>query len=74
VETVPSQRFKDILDYHSGIQEAGQTATRGRVKTLILNHCVPAPPKGTEEEWINETAIHFSGEIHVAHDLMKIVV
>jgi ribonuclease Z len=74
VEPVPSQRFRDILDYHSGTEEAGRTASRGKVKTLVLNHCVPAPSPGTEEEWINETAIHFSDKIMVAHDLMRVVV
>jgi ribonuclease Z len=72
VEAVPSQRFRDILDYHSGTEEAGQTAARGRVKRLVLNHCVPAPSPGTAEEWIAEAALHFSGKIMMAHDLLKI--
>jgi ribonuclease Z len=74
VEAVPSQRFQDILDYHSTTEDAGRTAARGRVKTLVLNHCVPAPPPGTEDEWIAEAATHFTGEIFVAHDLLRIVV
>lgn len=74
VEAVPSQRFQDILDYHSSTEDAGQTAARGRVKTLVLNHCVPAPPLGTENEWIAEAAAHFTGEILVAHDLLRIAV
>jgi ribonuclease Z len=72
VELVPSQRFRDILDYHSGTEEAGQTAARGRVKTLVLNHCVPVPAPGTEDEWIAEAAAHFKGEILVARDLQRI--
>lgn len=74
VEAVPSQRFQDILDYHSGTEDAGQTAARGRIKTLVLNHCVPAPAPGTEEEWMAEAAAHFPGEILMAHDLLKIAV
>jgi ribonuclease Z len=72
VELVPSQRFRDILDYHSGTEEAGRTASRGRVKMLVLNHCVPTPAPGNEEEWIAEVALHFSGKILMAHDLLRI--
>ena len=74
VEAVPSQRFQDILDYHSTTEDAGRTAARGRVKTLVLNHCVPAPTPGTEDEWIAEAAVHFSGETLISHDLLRIVV
>jgi ribonuclease Z len=74
VEAVPSQRFQDILDYQSSTEDAGRTAARGKVKTLVLNHCVPPPPPGTEDEWIAEAATHFTGEVLVAHDLLKITV
>ncbi|MEE8591731.1 MAG: ribonuclease Z, partial [Spirochaetia bacterium] len=69
-----SQRFQDILDYHSSTEDAGRTAERARVKTLILNHCVPTPAPGTEGEWIAEAATRFSGKILVSHDLLRIVV
>jgi ribonuclease Z len=72
VEAVPSQRFQDILDYHSTTDDAGRTAARGRVKTLVLNHCVPTPAPGTEQEWIGEAAQHFPGEILISHDLLRI--
>ncbi len=74
VEAVPSQRFQDILDYHSDTEDAGRTAAHGRVKTLVLNHCVPAPAPGTEDEWVAEAAAHFSGKILVSHDLLRIEV
>ena len=74
VESVPSQRFQDILDYHSTTEDAGKTATRGNVKTLVLNHCVPPPASGTEEEWIAEAANHFSGRILISEDLLKVEV
>jgi ribonuclease Z len=74
VEAVPAKRFRDILDYHSNTEDAGRTASRARIGTLVLNHCVPAPRPGTEEEWIAEAAAHFSGEILVAHDLLRIIV
>jgi len=74
VAMVPSQRFRDILDYHSGTEEAGQTAARGRVKTLVLTHCVPSVAPGTERDWTAEAATHFEGSILMAHDLLKITV
>jgi ribonuclease Z len=72
VEMVPVQRFQDILDYHSDLAGAGGTAKRAGVKTLVLNHPVPAPLPGTEQEWIDEAAAVFDGNIVFAHDLMKL--
>ncbi len=72
VESIPVQRFQDIIDYHSDVEQAGQTAARANVKTLVLNHCVPAPLPGTEGEWIAEAAAHFGGEILLAEDLTKV--
>ncbi|HUR77788.1 MAG TPA: MBL fold metallo-hydrolase [Acidimicrobiales bacterium] len=72
VEMVPVQRFLDILDYHSDLAGAGGTAKRAGVKTLVLNHPVPAPATGTEHEWIGEAASEFDGRIVFAHDLMKL--
>jgi ribonuclease Z len=72
VEAVPVQRFLDILDYHSDVEDAGRTAARGGVRTLVLNHMVPAPVPGTEHEWIAEAAAHFGGEIVVAEDLLRL--
>jgi len=74
VESIPSPRLQDILDYHSTTEDAGQTAARGKVKTLVLNHCVPPPAPGTEDEWIAEAQAHFSGKILVAHDLLQVSV
>ncbi len=72
VEAVPVQRFLDILDYHSDLQQAADTAKRAGVKTLVLNHQVPVPQPGTEGEWIAEAAAVFDGETIMATDLMKI--
>jgi ribonuclease Z len=72
VEAFPSQRFQDILDYHSTTEDAGRTASRNMVKTLVLNHFVPTPVPGTEDEWIGEAAVHFSGKILISHDLLRI--
>lgn len=63
------QRFLDILDYHSTVAQAGQTAARNRVKILMLTHCVPAVQAGQEEEWIGLARQHFSGTILLGPDL-----
>jgi ribonuclease Z len=74
VEGIPSARLQDILDYHSSVADAGRTAARGRVDTLVLNHPVPPPFPGTEQEWIDEAAAEFEGAIFLADDLLTIKV
>jgi len=64
-----SQRFLDILDYHSTVSQAGQTAARNNVKTLMLTHCVPAVQPGQEDDWIGAAREHFSGNIVLGPDL-----
>jgi ribonuclease Z len=72
VKLVPNARFNDILDYHSTVEQAAQTAARAEVRTLVLNHPVPAPAAGSEAEWIALAAEHFDGEILLAHDLLTV--
>jgi len=74
VETIPSQRFQDILDYHSSIDDAAQTAQRANVGTLVMTHLVPAPWPGTESEWIDEAQRSFAGQVVLAHDLFELTV
>lgn len=72
VEAVPMARFRDILDYHSTIEDAAQTAARAGARKLVLTHPVPAPTPGTEDEWIAEAAGHFDGEIVLGADLTRV--
>ena len=65
-------RFLDILDYHSTVQQAGQTAAKCNVKTLLLTHFVPAIQPGQEDEWRAMAAEHFAGEIVVGPDLTSV--
>src|SRR4029077_7713110 len=51
VQLVPMQRFRDTIDYHSTVVQAAQTATRNRVRTLVLTHYVPSPPPGGLDQW-----------------------
>jgi len=62
----------DILDYHSGVIEAAQTAARVGAKRLVLTHMVPAPTSEQYPEWIARGAEHFDGEIIIGDDLTTI--
>ncbi len=72
IEPIPLPRLQDILDYHSAIEDAARTASRASVRKLVMTHLVPAPASGTEQEWIDEAALHFDGQIVVASDLTTV--
>ncbi|MFM8304882.1 MAG: MBL fold metallo-hydrolase [Actinomycetota bacterium] len=72
VRSVPSPRLQDVLDYHSTCADAGRTAARAGVRTLVLTHPVPPPVPGTEAQWVDAAAEHFSGEVVLAHDLWSV--
>ncbi len=69
VRMVPVQRLQDILDYHSSVEQAAQTASRAGVRTLVLTHYVPSMQPGQEDEWRARAAAHFTGEIVLGDDL-----
>jgi ribonuclease Z len=72
VRAIPSVRLQDILDYHSSCEDAGRTAAKAGVRTLVLTHPVPPPAPGSEAEWVEQAAAFFDGEIVLAHDLMQV--
>ena len=72
VRLVPSARFNDILDYHSSVEQAAQTAAKAGVKTLVLTHQIPSPAPGSDDEWRAAAAAHFDGEIVCGHDLTTV--
>lgn len=74
VRRVPSRRFQDILDYHSTVEQAAETAARAGVKTLMLTHYVPPLMPGQEEEWRAIAAAHFAGDIVLGDDLTSVSV
>ncbi len=74
VELIPNEMLQDILDYHSGIEQAAQTATRCGVRTLAMTHMVPAPQPDAYDEWRAIAAEHFGGEIVIGDDLTKVEV
>jgi len=74
IEMVGLARLIDVLDYHSSVPDAAQTAARAGIGTLVLTHLVPAPAPGTEQEWIDQAATHFGGDIVLAVDLLTLEV
>jgi ribonuclease Z len=72
IEQFGVPRLTDVLDYHSSVADAARTAARGGVGVLVLTHLVPAPAPGTEQEWLDQAAAHFDGEVLLAHDLLAV--
>lgn len=72
VLAVPNPMFHDVVEYHSTVAQAAQTAARGNVGTLVLTHYVPAPPPGEEEQWAAEVSDHFDGPLVVGPDLTSL--
>ena len=74
IALVPNQRLKDILDYHSSVEQAGATAARAGVGTLVLTHYVPPLAPGQEDQWRALAASEFSGRIELGDDLLTVQV
>jgi ribonuclease Z len=72
VLSIPNPMFHDVLDYHSTVVQAAQTAAKGNVGTLILTHYVPAPPVGDELEWAAAVSDHFDGKLVVGPNLTAV--
>lgn len=72
VEQMPAQRIRDILDYHSSVEQAAATATRAGVDTLVLTHYVPPLVPGQEDQWRALAAAGFSGRIELGDDLLTV--
>jgi ribonuclease Z len=74
IEMIGLPRLMDVLDYHSSVPDAAQTAARGGLGTLVLTHLVPAPAPGAGQEWIDQATPHFDGVVVVADDLTTVEV
>jgi ribonuclease Z len=72
IELFGLPRLNDVLDYHSSVSDAAQTATRNGVGTLLLTHLVPSPAPGTEQEWLDQATSEFDGEVILATDLLVV--
>ena len=74
IEQVPVQRMRDILDYHSSVEQAAATAARAGVQTLVLTHYVPPLVPGQEDQWRAQAAGEFGGRIELGDDLLTVSV
>jgi ribonuclease Z len=74
VALVQQQRLKDILDYHSSVEQAAATAARAGVGTLVLTHYVPPLAPGQEDQWRGLAATEFSGPVELGDDLLRVTV
>jgi ribonuclease Z len=72
VEQMPAQRIRDILDYHSSVEQAAATAARAGVQTLVLTHYVPPLVPGQEDQWRALAATEFDGRVELGDDLLRI--
>ena len=72
IEQIGLPRLTDVLEYHSSVSDAAQTADRAGVDTLVLTHLVPPPAPGTEQEWLDQATPHFGGEVVLATDLLTV--
>ncbi|MGH7025468.1 MAG: MBL fold metallo-hydrolase [Caulobacteraceae bacterium] len=72
VRLVPSRRIQDILDYHSTVRQAAETAARAGVRILMMTHYVPPLAPGAEDDWRKIAAAHFAGEIVLGDDLTRV--
>lgn len=74
VEQMPVQRIRDILDYHSSVEQAAATAERAGVGILVLTHYVPGIAPGQEDDWRALAATAFSRQIELGDDLLRVEV
>jgi len=74
VQMIPNEMMQDILDYHSGVDDAARTAARSGAKRLVLTHMVPAPTPEQYPEWQAIAAEHFDGAVIIGDDLTTIAV
>ena len=69
VRQIPNGRIQDILDYHSSVEQAAETAHRAGVGALILTHYVPPQPTPLLEQWRDLVTPIFGGTVVLGDDL-----
>ena len=72
IEALGLPRLLDVIDYHSAVPDAARTAERSGVGTLVLTHMVPPVRPGSEQEWIDQAALEFSGVVVLSEDLTTV--
>ena len=71
---MPVQRIRDIIDYHSSVEEAADTAERAGVGILVLTHYVPGIAPGRRTTGARSRRRHFSRQIELGDDLHRVEV
>jgi ribonuclease Z len=69
VRQIPNARIQDILDYHSSVEQAADTAQRCGVGALILTHYVPPQPTPMLEQWRELVSPIYLGMVVLGDDL-----
>jgi ribonuclease Z len=69
VRQIPNARIQDILDYHSSVEQAAETAQRCGVGALVLTHYVPPQPTAALEQWRDLVTPIYSGTVVLGDDL-----
>src|SRR6185436_11899714 len=66
---------RHVLETHSSTEDVGRMAAEAKVKTVVLNHLVGGPGQrggSIDDAFIPDVKKHFSGEVIVGADQMKI--
>jgi ribonuclease BN (tRNA processing enzyme) len=62
-----------IKSHHTSTDDVGRIATAAKVKTLVLNHFVPADDNSLSDQvWIDAVRSTFKGNIIVGKDLLQL--
>ncbi|MBR0801613.1 MBL fold metallo-hydrolase [Bradyrhizobium jicamae] len=62
-----------ILSHHTRVEDVGRIAAMANVKTLVLNHFVPAGDKNVAPEvWRDAVRTTFAGNIVVGKDMLQL--
>jgi ribonuclease BN (tRNA processing enzyme) len=59
------------VEEHLTPDQVGKMATRAGVKSVVLTHFGPRPGSDDYTPWGEEVKKHFSGQVHLAKDLME---
>jgi ribonuclease Z len=74
IARVASSRLREILTYHSTVEQAAATAQRAGVRIFLPTHFLPAITPGDEQAWRDLAAAHFHGEIVLGGDMTTVTV
>jgi len=67
---VPPARAKNIIDYHTTAEQAGNVFARTKPKLAVYSHvCMPT---ATDEDLLSPTRRTYSGPVEIGEDLMTI--